>query len=789
MKSLNTDAMNALEFARVLEAAARYARSGPSRDGVMALGPMDALPALRERYGAIAELRRMADSGEPLTLDAFEDIGPAIKSLTPPGAVLDGMDLLVFIPVLENLDAISTAAARMDESGALAALSAGVTGMPAIRQALERSLDADGGVRDSASVELAGLRSQIRALERRIERKLEEIMADPRVQPFLQDSFTTKRSGRWVVPVRMDAKGQVRGVVHDVSRTGETAFMEPLEVIGLTAELENLTADARAEELRILRSLTARLREAVPEIVPQFSALVHLDVLRSLTAFGARHGFQIPEVAEGGPLRIVGARHPLLVMMGGPRVVPLDLEFGPDDPVMLVTGPNAGGKTVALKTVGLVTLMARSGIPVPADSSTLVPLEGGVLVDIGDDQSVERHMSTFAAHVAKTAAILAGAGPGTLVLLDELGTGTDPAEGAAIGAAVLAALHRAGARVAATTHLVDIVAFVHRQAGMRNASMEFDRATMRPLYRLTMGEPGQSHALDVARQYGLPGPVLEHARELLGTERAELQELLAELKEARSSHEAALAGAEAARRAAERDRAAAEARLKEIEAGRARAMKDALTEARYEARSMVAEIRSVLDEARRSKGRETLRQAKALQAEVEDRLRQFEEPSGEPIALEEIVEGDRVHVNSFNLDATVLSVDRGRARVRLKAGDKELELPAAALSAPRGIAEVRPEPARPVGRVAASAAEPEPHGAGMEIKLIGLRVDEALDRLEPFLSEAQRAGLASVTVIHGKGTGALRAGVREFLSGHPLVAEFGSAPEPSGDGATVVILK
>ena len=517
-----------LEFPKVLNAIAEYAHSPATREAISGIMPMsDRLP-ITERHALIDEVRRLSDRGTPLGLGTFEDIRPLIDRLRPVGSVLEPMELLAMLSALWAMEHTFEDYKPDESTPRLAAIAERLTGFPALRRTITRTVGGEGEILDSASITLRELRVRLRALQKKITRRLEEIVRDADYTPFIQDDFVTTRSGRWVIPVRMDAKGQVKGVVHDVSRTGETAFVEPLEIIGLSNELENISAEEKAEVIRILKAISKSLREALPEIEPQFGELVHIDMISSIAALAQRLKMTSPELNAEGKLKLSGARHPLLMMMLGRDVVPLDLELSEaaGGRALVITGPNAGGKTIAIKAAGLLTLMALSGMPVPGGDGSSYPILEGVLADIGDEQSIEASLSTFAGHIGNLVRIINAAGRSTLVLMDELGTGTDPAEGAALGCAIMRELLRRGAMVLVTTHLVDIVGFVEREEGMRNASMEFDPERHAPLYRLKLGEPGQSYALEAAARYGLPSHIVDEARELMGPIRAEFQSLV-----------------------------------------------------------------------------------------------------------------------------------------------------------------------------------------------------------------------------------------------------------------------
>ena len=746
--------------------------------------PLTAREEIETRFGQVEEIRKLGRMGVPLGLSPYHDILPVLDKVRPHGAVLDPRDLVLFIPVLHVLSNISARLGYRTDIPLLRELTIRMTGFPDILEPLEQSLDSEGNILDTASRLLFDLRTRKRNLTARIRKRLEEIVRDDRIAVFLQDDFITQRGGRWVIPVRMDSKGQVAGVVHDVSHSGETAFMEPLEIIGLANELENLVAEEKVEEIRILRELCSWIREDAEAIDDQFTTLVYLDLLNCIAQFADIMEAQIPLIGETSELKLVRAQHPILRLLqregSGREVVPLDLTLGGSTTVMVITGPNAGGKTIALKTAGLLLLMAQSGIPVPAGASSSFPLVSNLLVDLGDEQSIESSLSTFSAHVSNIARILQKADGRTMVLMDELGTGTEPVQGAAIACAVLRELQGKGALVLATTHLTEIAGFVHKTPGMINAAMEFDQKTFTPLYRLLAGELGQSHALDIAHRYGLPDSVIDFARGLLGRMDTEFHSLLAELKEKRQRQEELLADlVKREQRLEQKEQLIAE----QLSAGEQH-KRDTMEKAYLEAREVIAaakrETRNLLEEARREKNRTPLKRLEEAEKTVEQKLRDFEtEPQ---LSIDEIREGDAVFVRSIGYDAVVLKIDKRQNRLRVKAGSMDMEVPISDTARKKGKA----AGAAKKGRRPVQVEEP----AAMELKLLGLRVDDALTRLEKFLNHASLDGRKEVRVIHGIGTGALLAAVREYLDGHPLVSDFRAGEQyEGGNGATIVTLR
>lgn len=784
---IRNETLRTLEFDKILAAIAVYGHSTATAGEIAHISPMDDREAITRRFGQTDEIRRMSLQGIAIPLSSFEDITALLDAVRPEGAVLDPTELVVLFPLLRTMTAIAKQFAYRTDIPLLRELAGHVTGFPDILDELEVSIDSEGEILDSASPLLFDLRKKKRTLTERIRRRLSEIVRETGVTTFLQDDFITQRGGRWVIPVRMDSKGMVPGVVHDVSNSGETAFMEPLEIIGLANELENLVAEEKAEMIRIVRTICRMIRQEADGLADQFRTLVQLDLLNAVAAFADSLGAETPEINDARFIRVNGGRHPLLALMARERgtgsVVPLDLSLGETDQAMVITGPNAGGKTIALKTTGLLHLMALAGIAVPAAPTSSFPLISGLLVDIGDEQSIEQSLSTFSAHVSNIADILNRADDRTVVLLDELGTGTEPVQGAAISCAVLADLQEKGARIIATTHLTDIIGFVHKREGMVNASMEFDRATLTPLYRLKKGEPGQSHALEIARRYGLPDRVVEFATGMLSRMETEFHELLAELKDQRRLHEEALAEAERLRRDAEEKARSARDRLAEAEAKRREAMEKGFQEAKEIVRGARREVNAIIEEARREKSREARKKIDEAEAAVEAKLQEFHPE--ERLPLNAVNEGDTVHVKRLGHDVTVLALDRKAGTLKVRAGTFELVVEAADVAPPREKGAKKPK-ARAAAKIATPSMESAPH----ELNLIGLRVDEALGRLEPFLNHASLEGYGEVRIVHGKGTGALMRGVREHLDGHPLVREFRPGePFEGGEGATVVLLR
>jgi DNA mismatch repair protein MutS2 len=786
---ITENTLGLLEFPRLLSEAAYFAHSEASRDAILACRPLGSLEEIEERLGQVEEIRRLSREGSPLGISAFPDISHLLIQVRPEGAVLEPLELAGFLPIFTISAETSLQVKDRTDLPLLRELTGALTGFPYIYGILERSVDSEGNILDSASPALAGLRGRVRRVSSRIRKRLEEMMREESLSVFLQDSYVTERSGRLVIPVRMDSKGQVPGVVHDVSRSGETAFIEPLAIIQPANELENLIAEQKAEERRILRDISSMIRSEADGIESEYRIIVNLDMLCCIAGLSDRLNMQRPRVHEAGSISLVDARHPLLMLSLGEKggvqgVVPLDLGLGGDATVMVITGSNAGGKTVAIKTIGMLLIMALSGMPVPADSSSSFPIVRDLLADIGDEQSIEKNLSTFSAHVKNISEILRKADRGSLVLLDELGTGTDPEEGGALSCAVLRELRESGALLFATTHLTDIKGFVHRSEGMINASMEFDHETLTPLYRLRVGAPGRSHAIETAQRLGMPGGVIDAARMLLGGLKADFDDLIADLNDKSSRYDLALVEISRRQSELEEKNRLLDSRLEEAERNR----KEMLSKACDEASAIIGETKrqmhAILDDFKRNE-REKRRE---LMRRVDEKLREIAVKSadytfGGPAApsLHTIKKGDVVFVRSIGRDASVTDIDEKHGRIRVRAGNLEIGV---------ALEDIRTGQGMPVpGKTEAHAGEMRGESVARRINLVGMRVDEAISRLEPFLNHASLSGLDEVTVIHGYGTGVLARAVREHLDDHPLVKTFRKGePGEGGGGVTVIEL-
>lgn len=780
------DTRRLLEFEKIIDCIATFAHSAATTPLVYALAPLGAKSTIELRLALIAEIRHLALSGIRLPFAPFDDVAAIIERARPEGSLLTTDELALLVPILQVSDKVKKLLDYRSDIPLLRQISADVNSFPDILEPLQQTIAPDGGILDTASNLLFTLRRNQRHLLARVRKRLEEIIREREVAIFLQDDFITQRNGRWVIPVRMDSKGLVPGVVHDVSRSGETAFMEPIEIIGMVNELENLTAEEKAEQIRILKEITAWIREDADAILACFNAVVTLDFLNAIASFADRVGAKNPQLTDRMTLEIHEGYHPLLLLMDADssvkRVVPLDVRIGEEVDIrtLLITGPNTGGKTIAIKVAGLLTLMIQSGIPVPADSTSVFPATAKIVADIGDEQSIEESLSTFSAHIRKITAILAAADQQTLVLLDELGTGTDPQQGGALACAALEELMKRGSLVLATTHLIDIVTFVQKTTGMMNAAMEFDQQSLTPLYRLTMGEPGQSHALDIARRCGMPERIIAAATRFAGKMETEFHTLLADLKQSRQESELLRADLLARENQLSTKEQQLEAALRSLNEVRRETKEKGLADAKALVNAARGEINRILETARKENGRAAFSSLIALEAKLDAQLDEISPKP--PLDRGSLQPGSSVYVKTLGSNATILTVDSKHERLRLSAGSLEVEVPFSAVSA----AESTSRAVKITRKPRLSNEKPAEH----ELNLIGWRVEEALLALDKFLDSSLVHGVRELRIIHGIGTGNLLRGIREYLARSPHVESYrpGEGFE-GGEGITIVTMR
>jgi len=787
---VDTKHLTTLEFPKVLARLATYASFSAGEKLARTLLPETDLREMRWRLRTTSEARALLEASPETTLGGARDVRPQVEAAQrgatlPPPELLDVRDTLV---AARNLHRTLT---RLESQfPRLAQLAGQIQSCPGVITEINRCLD-DGGpsgwggnVRDNASPELARIRRETRIAYDRIQDKLQRIIGSARNAPFLQEQIITQREGRYVIPLKSDFKGRIKGVVHDLSASGATTFIEPLSVVELNNTWRELQLAEQQEVDRILAQLSDLVAEHATEIERTVESLAELDLVFAKAKYADAINGAAPELvsnrqADRPTIRLISARHPLL----DPReAVPIDVALEDDTRVLVITGPNTGGKTVSLKTVGLLTLMAQAGLHLPVEpGSALSPFEA-VYADIGDEQSIEQSLSTFSSHLTNIVSFLDRADSRSLVLLDELGAGTDPAEGAALAYALLEHFRLNGTTTFVATHYPELKSYAQLTPGVRNASVEFDSETLRPTYKLTIGLPGRSNAFAIARRLGLPDEIVEEARQRISPDDIRTEDMLTDIHRLRIQEAQARDKAHATRAEAESLARDLRERLSAIEQERQDILEQAREEAAQELETVRAEVRSL---------RLRLQAAAApleSVAEVEEAAKALETQLAEPEELElfpapdlnlrSIRPGDSVWVRPLNTQGRVIEVDGEEAELQVGPARTRLSLKALEL-----LATPVSEPEEPAIRVSAATSP------GVRLDLRGCTVEEALQRLDRHLDAAMRSGLPWVRIIHGKGTGALRQAVRGFLSDHPLIGSYeAGGDKEGGEGVTVVKL-
>jgi DNA mismatch repair protein MutS2 len=779
-----------LHFNQVLQSVGELCITPEARDYIASLRPTTNREHLDEHYTATAELKILLERKMPPPLSGFPDVRPALQRLLRGATVLVPEDfhglrvvLALFKPLCTffqeqlNLTFWPTTTHQMDP------WPDGVT-------AINRVMDDDLTIKSSASKELQRLRVAIHKTEEQVRRRLDELHAQAHQSGWAQDEPIAWKEGRLVIALKATHKRKLRGLIHGHSGSGATAFVEPLEVFDLNNDLSTLRDEEKAEELRLLTVLTDALRPHVDELLPSIEVLYRLDAHLAQARWADQLGAIQPQIYSGGTIDFLGARNPILAAHRD--VVPLDICLGDPERILLISGPNAGGKTVVLLTVGLFVMLAQSGLFIPAKQAVL-PLFNSLYTDLGDRQSLEEDLSTFSAHLTNLQSILSRCGPDSLVLLDELGTGTEPEAGAALGQTFLEAIREQGAVCLATTHLNRLKLWAQDEFGILNAGMAFDARELRPTYQLEVGRPGASFALEIARRMGLDDQLLNRAQTLMPDAAVNLEDLLVSLEEDRAAIQRLKAELQTQLQDVQEREGRLSSKEEDIKAAHRRAHKDALRDAEQLVADMNRRLEATIAEVRR-KG-DTLTKEDiggAKQAVTRERHRVASEREQlareEPLALrmEDIQTGMWVTLKDQDRLAQVVKRYPGRQRVTLDVEGMRLTLPVDQLAPGREP----PDKDHGTALAKTNVVGVEVTGeAGYRLDLRGQRGDEAVAAVDRFLDRALLAGLSGVEIIHGKGTGALQKRVHEFLESYPRVRSFRFADfDAGGTGVTLVEL-
>ena len=670
-----------------------------------------------------------------------------------------------------------------------------LTPQPALEKAISESILSPEEMADTASNTLFEVRRKIQATENSIRDKLDAIIKNSTTNKFLQDAVVSLRNGRFVVPVKAEYRGEVGGVIHDVSSTGATVFVEPTAVVEANARIMQLRSQEKAEIERILVAFTEQVAGIEPVFSFSYQAMLEIDVLLAKAQLALEQKAYMPQVADGVWFDLKKARHPLIDKT---KVVPIDVALGREYDTLVITGPNTGGKTVTLKTAGLLCAMAQHGLLIPAHEHSTVCAFADYLVDIGDEQSIEQSLSTFSGHMKKITGILDGAFKGSLVLLDELGAGTDPAEGAALAVSIIEQLRIQGALVMATTHYSELKVFALETPGVVNASCEFDVESLRPTYKLSVGVPGKSNAFLIGEKLGLPPRVIQRAETHLASDDKRLDDVLAQLDdlklELKESQAQAEAAKEQAAHALEKAKEKCDALIRqgetELEAARVKARQMA-QQVQAEAFALTDELRRLQKDDKQSAAQRAARAREIARKDAEslygktdvvhNAVREF-------VPLKEVRLGQEVVIAEYDQLATVTGLPDRNGMVEVRAGILKTKVPLAGLKAPDKLQ--KSGPAKPRTQPRSATVQKVERTASMEINLLGMTVEEALMEADQFIDHAVMTGLTVVYLIHGKGTGALRKAIHQHLRGHKNVKSFRLGRYGEGeDGVTVVELK
>ncbi len=790
MNTLYEKSLNTLELPAILEMLREEAVCAAAKEAALKLRPTDILTEALDRLRETTDAKRLTALKGTAPLCDIREVGGSLARARL-GGMLNTRELLDIALVLRAARQLKGWAG--EEAGSLSGLFAALIPNRFLEDKITLSIVGEDEIADAASSELAAIRRHMRAASARIRDVLNKIISSPAYAKVLQDPIITMRSDRFVVPVKAEQKNAISGLVHDVSSSGQTLFIEPMQVVQANNEIRELQAKEKKEIERILMELSNDAAGFEEDILCDQHVLVRLDLIFAKAKLSFRMNGNEPQLSERGAIRLRRARHPLL----DPRkAVPIDVSVGGEFDTLVITGPNTGGKTVSLKTLGLSCLMAACGLHIPADSGSELPVLKKILADVGDEQSIEQSLSTFSSHMRNIVGILAEADEDTLMLFDELGAGTDPAEGAALAIAIIEYARSQGSRIAATTHYAELKVYATATPGVMNASCEFDVETLRPTYRLLMGIPGKSNAFEISRRLGLPEDIITDAAGRMDTEQAEFEQVLALLQTERKKLEAAQEETEKLRLQARADADSAAQLRKLAEEERSKAGVSARREADRllrEARRVSEETFEELNELRKAAVKaENVQQVNEAKVQLVKRLndaqdalgsREEEETEEDKAPSRPLKPGDTVILKKLGTPATVLSVGP----------DGALSLQAGILRVSARAEEVRLTDAAPKEKkkfLEQTEAKLRSLSVSPELDIRGTTAEEGLLMLDRYLDSAQMAKLTSVRIIHGKGTGALRRAVQEHLRRCHQVRSFRSGRYGEGeDGVTIAELK
>lgn len=791
---MNERTMRVLEFAKIKELLLTHASSALGREQIEELQPATDRDAIHQALQETTEARAIFRT-EDFPLKGLVDVRASLRRAAL-GAILQPSDLLeIGMVCVCSRRAHGFFREKMETYPLLSSYGQHLVSCKDLEESIDEAISEFAEVKDSASSKLRSIRNDIRTLQGRLKQRLETMVRSPAVQKFLQEPLVTMRNERYVLPVKVEYRGQVPGIIHDQSASGSTLFIEPMSAVEISNDLRRKMAEAEQEVERILAALSEQVQAVAATLRNNLQILAQLDLAMAKGRLSYQQKAVAPFINEAGYIDLKNARHPLLPQA---TVVPSNVYLGKDFNVLLITGPNTGGKTVTLKTVGLLALMAQSGLHIPADEGSEVAVFENIFADIGDEQSIEQSLSTFSSHMINIIDITRRADHRSLVLLDELGAGTDPTEGAALAMAIIDYLYSIGCRLLATTHYSELKSYAYQTAGVQNASVEFDVETLRPTYRLMIGLPGKSNAFEITSRLGLSADLIEHARTYLSGEQLRLEDLLKQLEASRVQTRADQTAAHVLRREAEVKSAELSQRLDEFKREEKRLLERARQEARgllqghrEEIDQLLSDLRQALDQARADGVdanqvlEETRQRLRSLQADTApSAIEKRELPKAKIAADRHFQAGDEVLVKHLGQKGQLLEDPSESGEVQVQLGALRLSCRLEQLE--KLVSSSKPQ----TSRTSFNIVNLERSRVPVELDLRGQTVDDAILRVDKYLDDASVAGLPSVSIIHGKGTGALRNGIREYISKHQHVLSHRLGnPGEGGSGVTVVELR
>ena len=788
-KTAFAHAAKALEYNKILEMWAGLSFVEGAREKILETLPETNINEVKKKLRETSEARALLEKKGPPSFFGVKSVEDSVDRAQK-GAILTPHELL-------NIGSLTTASKSLKayydgDSAWLGERFSLIVPLPKLDDEIKRVFVSEEQIADNASSELSAIRRRIRVANSRVRETLQKFITSPSYTKCLQENIITQRSGRYVLPVRAECKNEIKGLIHDTSASGSTVFIEPSGVVDLNNEIRILESEEAREIEKILARLSSLVSENKDAILLNYTLIVALAIIFSRAELSVKLDATEPHISDGTEVNLVKARHPLI---NREKVVPIDISIGKDWDTLVITGPNTGGKTVCLKTVGLFVMMAQSGLHIPANDMSTLRFFDAVLCDIGDEQSIEQSLSTFSSHMVNIVSMLNSVSDKSLVLFDELGAGTDPVEGAALAEAILEHTRQKGALTIATTHYAELKSYALETDRVQNGACEFDVSTLRPTYRLIIGSPGRSNAFLISEKLGLPSEIIASAKESVDTESKQFELVIEKLEKSKLE-------ADKAKNEAERIKKELEEKLRTAESERERLLASAeneLEKAKVEANRMISSARQSceyvfieLDKLKKEKDKEAFRESyEKTRGELRAKLREGEKNASSKMEIEEeetslpraLVIGDAVLITSIGKEGVVEKINGSTVTVR--AGAMTMKVKDTTLRLLTGLKTESSKKAQKKSATWSARAHVK-----SEIDLRGMTGDDAWFMVDKYLDDAHSAGLLSVTLIHGKGTGALRAALWRYLKGDRRVENFRAGAYGEGDfGVTVVELK